>query len=65
MRLIDSDKIKQDTVDARLVIHARWIGEEFFDGDGINSHVSKECSNCHKIRAIDYFCSNCGAKMDM
>lgn len=52
-------------IDAQPVIHAKWIGEVVFDGDTRYAHASIECSNCHKVRTIDNFCSNCVAKMDL
>lgn len=57
--------IGAQAIDAQPVIHAKWIGEVVFDGDERYAHASKECSNCHKVRTIDNFCSNCGAKMDL
>lgn len=38
----------------------KWIGEKSKNG----ICVCKECSECHEIRAIDKFCSACGARMD-
>ena len=41
------------------VRHGRWIYHTLIDG-----HIHAECSECHKIRIIDNFCPNCGAKME-
>lgn len=77
MRLIDADRLKaylqdkyvvydhtladidaQPTVDAEPVRHGRWIK---------NGDRYCECSVCHhegNTSGADYYCSNCGAKMD-
>lgn len=55
---------KLPTIDTQPIVHAKWIGEEFFEGEFPNDRSCQECSNCHRIRPVDYFCSNCGAKMD-
>lgn len=47
------------------LVHAKWIGEEYLEGDFPNDHTCQECSNCHKVRTVDEYCSNCGAKMDV
>lgn len=45
--------------DVAPVRHGRWINHTMIDG-----HIHAECSECHKVRIIDNFCPNCGAKMD-
>ena len=49
-----------DAVDVAPVRHGRWINHTMIDG-----HIHAECSECHKVRIIDNFCPNCGAKMDL
>ena len=51
---------KAPAVDAAPVVHGRWIAPTELDG-----HTVAECSRCHKIRAMDDFCSSCGARMDL
>ena len=46
-----------DVVEVR---HGRWIGEPV----DIDGHTAMECSECHKIRVLDEYCSSCGARMD-
>lgn len=41
---------------------ARWIGNAVL---GPVESYMKECSNCHHIRNVDNFCSNCGSPMIM
>lgn len=54
------DKINQlPAADVAPVRHGRWLYHTLIDG-----HIHAECSECHKIRIIDNFCHNCGAKMD-
>ena len=48
-----------DAADVAPVVHGRWLYHTLIDG-----HIHAECSECHKIRIIDNFCPNCGAKMD-
>ena len=45
--------------DVAPVRYGRWLYHTLIDG-----HIYAECSECHKIRIIDNFCPNCGAKMD-
>ena len=45
--------------DVAPVRHGQWLYHTPIDG-----HIYAECSECHKIRIIDNFCPNCGAKMD-
>ena len=54
------DKINEiQAADVAPVRHGRWLYHTLIDG-----HIHAECSECHKIRIIDNFCPNCGAKMD-
>lgn len=46
--------------DVAPVRHGRWIGEPV----DIDGHTAMECSECHKIRVLDEYCSSCGARMD-
>ncbi len=45
--------------DVAPVRHSRWLYHTLIDG-----HIHEECSECHKVRIIDNYCPNCGAKMD-
>ena len=45
--------------DVAPVRHGRWIGEPV----DIDGHTAMECSECHKIRVLDEYCSSCGARM--
>lgn len=58
-----------DVVDAEDILDAptiypvkngKWLYIHDFDG-----HANGECSVCHRVRIIDNFCPNCGAKMDL
>lgn len=54
------DKINQlPAADVAPVRNGRWLYHTLIDG-----HIHAECSECHKIRIIDNFCPNCGAKME-
>lgn len=53
------DVIMLPAVDVAPVRHGRWLYHTLIDG-----HIHAECSECHKVRIIDNFCPNCGAKMD-
>ena len=44
--------------DVAPVRHGLWINHTMIDG-----HIHAECSECHKVRIIDNYCPNCGAKM--
>lgn len=46
-------------VDVAQARHSRWLYHTLIDG-----HIHAECSECHKVRIIDNYCPNCGAKMD-
>ena len=50
-----------DAADVAPVRHGRWIAPFLSDG----GNICAECSNCHKIRIIDDYCSACGAIMDL
>ena len=50
-----------DASDVTPVRHGKWIMPLLME-DG---HIYAECSNCHKIRIIDDYCSACGAVMDL
>lgn len=58
-RLIPSFRVKQMMEHYAPVVHGRWLYHTLID-----EHIHAECSECHKIRIIDNFCPNCGAKMD-
>ena len=58
-RLIPSFRVKQMMEHYAPVRHGRWLYHTLID-----EHIHAECSECHKIRIIDNFCPNCGAKMD-
>lgn len=53
------DVIMLPAADVAPVRHGQWLYHTLIDG-----HIHAECSECHKIRIIDNFCPNCGAKMD-
>lgn len=53
------DVIMLPAADVVPVRHGRWLYHTLIDG-----HIHAECSECHKVRIIDNFCPNCGAKMD-
>ena len=50
-----------DTADVAPVRHGRWIAPFLSDG----GNMCAECSNCHKIRIFDDYCSACVAIMDL
>jgi hypothetical protein len=41
----------------------RWINGELIPND-ITGHWYAECSECGKVRIVDNYCPNCGAKME-
>lgn len=47
------------SADVAPVRHGKWLHHTMIDG-----HIHAECSECHKVRIIDNYCPNCGAKMD-
>ena len=50
-----------DAADVAPVRHGRWIAPFLSDG----GNMCAECSNCHRIRIFDDYCSACGAIMDL
>lgn len=50
-----------DAADVTPVRHGRWIAPFLSDG----GNMCAECSNCHKIRIYDDYCSACGTIMDL
>ena len=62
---VDAIDIKDvDAIPAADVVpvrHGRWIAPFLSDG----GNMCAECSNCHKIRIFDDYCSACGAIMDL
>ena len=46
--------------DVAEVRHGRWIGEPA----EIDGHIWMECSECHRVRIVDDYCSACGTRMD-
>ena len=53
--------LKIQAADVAPVRHGRWIAPFLSDG----GNMCAECSNCHKIRIFDDYCSACGAIMDL
>ena len=51
---------KIQAADVAPVRHGRWLHHTLIDG-----HINAECSECHKVRIIDNYCPNCGAKMNL
>ena len=51
----------QQAEDVAPVRHGRWIAPFLSDG----GNMCAECSNCHRIRIFDDYCSACGAIMDL
>lgn len=49
--------------DAEEVRRGRWL-HLHLDPDNITGHTRGECSICGKLRIVDNYCPNCGAKMD-
>lgn len=58
---------KMPTIDAKPIVHAKWIvSKDDFD-DGFGERDYPFCSNCHTgvyKHDAKYYCPNCGAKMD-
>ena len=50
-----------DAADVTPVKHGRWIAPFLSD----SGNMCAECSNCHRIRIFDDYCSACGAIMDL
>lgn len=57
---IDFGVDKIPVADVAPVRHGRWFGEPV----DIGGSTAMECSECHKVRVVDDYCSACGAKMD-
>ena len=49
--------------DVAEVRHGRWL-HLHLDPDDITGHTKGECSICGKLRIVDNYCPNCGARMD-
>lgn len=58
-KLIRSILHRTPSADVAPMQHGRWLYHTLID-----EHIHAECSECHKVRIIDNFCPNCGAKMD-
>ena len=61
---VDADDVdfgvdKIPSADVAPVRHGWWINHTMIDG-----HIHAECSECHKVRIIDNYCSHCGCRMD-
>lgn len=41
----------------------RWLHITLFPDD-LDGQIHGECSVCHKVRIVDNYCPNCGAKME-
>lgn len=58
------DVVFEEDIEAAPTIgpvkHGWWIGEQV----EIGGSMCMECNRCHKIRAVDDYCSSCGARMD-
>jgi hypothetical protein len=51
---------KEKKVKVKLIPKVgRWLYFEYVDG-----HMYGECSVCHKLRIVDNYCPNCGARME-
>ena len=50
--------------DVAPVKHGKWIHLVLMPDD-VTGHTYGECSHCRKLRIVDNFCPNCGAKMDL
>ena len=48
-------------IEVEPVRHGRWIAPFLSD----SGNMCAECSNCHRIRIFDDYCSACGAIMDL
>ena len=56
----DATEIKLTPIEIKLIPKVgRWLYFEYFDG-----HMHGECSVCHKLRIVDNYCPNCGARME-
>ena len=57
----DKEIAEIPTADVAPVRHGRWIAPFLSD----SGNMCAECSNCHRIRIFDDYCSACGAIMDL
>ena len=70
--IISSEEVEQaivnaPAVDAEPVRHGRWIDRGDYITTAYGSLYMKVCSNCNAevtLDGYDYYCPNCGAKMD-
>lgn len=53
--------LKIPVADVAPVKHGRWVAPFLSD----SGNMCAECSNCHRIRIFDDYCSACGAIMDL
>ena len=67
---LQEEIMKAHTIDAKPVVHGRWIGIEY-DGyaDGPPVFCVWECSECGEEHngddnTLTKYCPNCGTKMD-
>lgn len=57
--MITIEKWEEPKVEIKLIPKVgHWLYFEYFDG-----HMHGECSVCHKLRIVDKYCPNCGARM--
>jgi hypothetical protein len=49
------------TADVRENVQGEWLHERLISDTG---YIHGECSICHKVRVVDNFCPNCGARME-
>lgn len=49
--------------DVRPVVRGKWLNLTLIPDD-MTGHTYGECSICGKVRIIDNFCPNCGARME-
>lgn len=53
--------LKAPTIDAKPIIHARWIRDKFKD---YCSNCGYDYGDCYNLVGVKY-CYHCGAKMDL
>lgn len=63
LRFVDGEWRDDDgnVIEVAPVRHGRWIAPFLSD----SGNMCAECSNCHRIRIFDDYCSACGAIMDL
>ena len=63
LRFVDGEWRDDDgnMIEVELMRQGRLIAPFLSDG----GNMCAECSNCHKIRIFDDYCSACGAIMDL